>query len=138
MSSIYGFWFPLGIYKLFLNDHLSYVTIFHRSIGRSHQTDLTVYENAKIRLSNWYIYGTQNVHKWILCCFFLICGFCVKWKYNGGKNVALFWAYEQMFSLPHEIWGIMDSDEPDNFALQGAMHQQPLLTNCTYGYWYLW
>ena len=48
--------------------------------------------------------------------------------------MALFWAYEQMFSLPHEIWGIMDSDGSDNFALQGAMHQQPLLTNCAYGY----
>jgi hypothetical protein len=45
-------------------------------------------------------------------------------------------AYEQMFSLPHEIWGIMDNDRSYNFALQGAMHQQPLLTNCTYGYWY--
>jgi hypothetical protein len=40
----------------------------------------------------------------------------VKWKKNGGKNVALFWAYEQMFSLAHEIWGIMDSDGSDNFA----------------------
>jgi hypothetical protein len=52
--------------------------------------------------------------------FFLIWGFCVKWKDNGGKNVALFWAYEQMFSLPHEIWGIMDSDGSYSFALQGA------------------
>ena len=34
--------------------------------------------------------------------------------------MALFWAYEQMFSLPHEIWGMMDSDGSDNFALQGA------------------
>jgi len=41
-------------------------------------------------------------------------------KKNGGQNVALFWAYEQMFSLPHEIWGIMDIDGLYNFALQGA------------------
>ena len=93
------------------------MTIFHRSIGRSHQTGLTVYENIKILLSNRYIYGTINEYY----MFFLLCFcFCVKWKNNGGKNVALFWAYEQMFSLAHEIWGIMDSDGSDNFALQGA------------------
>ena len=57
---------------------------------------------------------------YILFFLFLFVFFFVLNEKIMVKNVALFWAYEQMFSLPHEIWGIMDSDGSYNFALQGA------------------
>jgi len=35
--------------KSILSDHLSYVTIFHSSIGRSDKTDLTVINFKKVK-----------------------------------------------------------------------------------------